>query len=476
MFPEAFIRRIKKQSCIDSEELLRALREKSVASIRLNRLKWDRDPPDSSPVPWCRDGFFPGPRPSYTMDPLYHAGCYYPQESSGMFLEEIFRQTRPEPGNYKILDLCGAPGGKSTHLSSLIGKTSLLIANEVIRSRALILAENVTKWGIPNVIITQSDASAFTRLPGYFDIILVDAPCSGEGMFRDRIARNEWSEDNAAMCSDRQKRILMDVWPALKEEGILIYSTCTFNPAENEENVKWITERKGAETVRLDISEYKGIIEINHRGIYGYGFYPGKVRGEGFFISVVRKKEKPPEKISNIKSDANPGVSREEIRVATDIYDTVADRLIKYNDEIIAIPCNYGEYRKISGALKIVKAGPGLARMKNRSGNLNIVPLHDLALSVSYKKEAYPTVDLSLDKAQVYLSRGQIAPEKFRPGWNIVRYQGVNLGFINNIGTRINNYYPMDWRIRTDVSKNRGDKLIEWHKGTTAQRHSGTGV
>ena len=477
MFPVPFRKRIELQQYIDSEELLRALEEHSTPTIRVNRNKWDLTPLNSSPVPWCRDGFFLDSRASYTMDPLFHAGCYYPQEASGMFLEEIFRQLKPEQGNTKILDLCGAPGGKSTHLSSLTGANGILVANEVIRTRAVILAENLTRWGAPNVIVTQSDPSSFGRLPGFFDLVIVDAPCSGEGMFRDEVAVNEWSVENAAMCSDRQKRILIDVWPALKEDGILIYSTCTFNPEENEENIAWLTEKKRAESIRLNISEFQGITEINHRGIFGYGFYPGRIRGEGFFISVVRKKEKPTEKELNIKMEYNPGINREEIKVASDFFDTDADRLIKYHDEIIAIPCNYHDYRRISGVLKIVKAGTRLCKVKTNVRAQNIaplrVPLHDLALSVNCKKDIYPVVDLKTDQAQVYLSRGQFKPEKVQRGWNIVRYDGVNLGFINNIGNRINNYYPMEWRIRMDLRKNRNEKIIEWRRGARAQRLRG---
>ena len=477
MIPEAFIERIKKQSYIDSEELLRALGEKSTATIRLNRKKWEPEPLNSSPVPWCRDGFFLDSRPSYTLDPLFHAGCFYPQEASGMFLEEIFRQLELSRENVKILDLCGAPGGKSTHLSSLTGANGLLVANEVIRSRAGILAENLTRWGIPNVIVTQSDPSSFGRIPGYFDIIVADAPCSGEGMFRDEVAVNEWSEENAAMCSDRQKRILIDVWPALKEDGILFYSTCTFNPEENEENIAWLTGKKGAESVKLDVSGFQGITEINHRGIFGYGFYPGRIRGEGFFISVIRKKEKPAETVYSTKIDSNPGISREEIRFATDLFETAEDRLLKYYDEIIALPCDYYDYRKISGALKIVKAGTRLCKVKTSGRAQDFaplrVPLHDLALSVNCGKDIYSVIDLSLDDARVYLSRGQFSPGTAQKGWNLVRYNGVNLGFINNIGSRINNYYPMEWRIRMDPRKHRNEKLIEWRRGAKAQWHKG---
>jgi len=463
MFPPGFRKRIEKQQYIDGEGLLHALREPPVPTIRINPAKWNKVPLNSSPVPWCSDGFYLDSRPSFTFDPLFHSGCYYPQEASGMILDAVFRQIRPQSEYVRILDLCGAPGGKSTHLSSLAGERGLLVSNEVIGSRAVILMENLTKWGIPNVIVTRNDPSSFSRLPGFFDIILADAPCSGEGMFRDIAVRNEWSEENAALCALRQKRILMDVWPALKEGGLLIYSTCTFNPAENEDNIKWLSEKTEIESVKLDISGFKGITEINHKGICGYGFYPGKIRGEGFFISVVRNKEKLPHKVQNTNIEGSPGISREEIKITSVLFETMTDKLIRYHDEIISLPCSYSDYLKMSEVLKIVKAGTRLFKMKNNPGRNIHVPLHDLVLSVNCRKNIYPSVDLSLDQAQLFLGRGQFAAEKSQTGWNIVRYAGVNLGLINNIGHRINNYYPMDWRIRMDPRKNQDDKLIKWH-------------
>src|SRR5665647_361187 len=292
MFPEGFIKRIHDQKYIDSEALFKAMEETSDVSIRINPSKWNKKPLNALSIPWCINGFYLDKRPSYTLDPLFHSGCYYPQEASGMFLEQIIEQTSDFSENYRVLDLCGAPGGKSTHLSDLIGPDNLLVANEAIRSRAVILAETITKWGSTNTIVTQNDPAVFGRLSGYFDIIIVDAPCSGEGMFRSGTALKEWSVGNTLHCAERQKRILMDVWPALKENGLMIYSTCTFNPGENEENIKWLIGKQKADIVRINIDEFTGIKEIDYQGIYGYGFYPGKVRGEGFFLSVIRKTEK----------------------------------------------------------------------------------------------------------------------------------------------------------------------------------------
>src|SRR5664280_3669481 len=212
MFPEDFIKRLKNQKYIDAEALVKALEEPSPDSIRINKSKWSKKPLKAEPVPWCRNGYYLDNRPSYTLDPLFHSGCYYPQEASGMFLEQMVKKTCDLTGNLRVLDLCAAPGGKSTILSEIIGQGSLLISNDAIRSRAVILAETLAKWGSGNILVTQNDPSAFGRLPGYFDLIVVDAPCSGEGMFRSDVAVKEWSVSNTVHCVERQKRILMDVW------------------------------------------------------------------------------------------------------------------------------------------------------------------------------------------------------------------------------------------------------------------------
>ncbi len=338
MFPEAFKNRIANQKYIDAESLLKALEEPSPVSIRINPAKWDKKPFNGEPVPWCENGYYLPSRPSYTLDPLFHSGCYYPQEASSMFLERAVKQAAGSPENIRVLDLCGAPGGKSTHLSDLIGPGSLLIANDVIRSRAVILSETITKWGAGNAIVTQNDPAVFGRLTGYFDIILVDAPCSGEGMFRTEVAVSEWSVENTAHCAERQKRILMDIWPSLKENGLLIYSTCTFNPCENEENIKWLTGKHEAENVKLDISDLKGVTEIDYQGIMGYGFHPGKISGEGFFISVLRKtaKESMVKAKSQIRPELKPGKIDYEVVERSTLFSK--ERLLRWGEELISVP------------------------------------------------------------------------------------------------------------------------------------------
>jgi 16S rRNA C967 or C1407 C5-methylase (RsmB/RsmF family)/NOL1/NOP2/fmu family ribosome biogenesis protein len=458
MLPEDFKQRLKSQKYIDAGSLIRALEEPSPVSIRLNKPKWGKTPVDADKVPWCESGYYLKSRPSYTLDPLFHAGCYYPQEASSMFIESAIRQVTDSLENINVLDLCGAPGGKSTHLSSLLGPGSMLIANEVIRARASVLAETISKWGTSNTVVTQNDPSSFSKLPGYFDIILVDAPCSGEGMFRQEIARSEWSADNSAHCSERQKRILMDIWPALKENGILIYSTCTFNPGENEENIKWLTEKHEAECLTLNVSGFQGITEIDFQGINGYGFYPGKVRGEGFFISVIRKTGRQErihlkaQKKTELKPDKN------DLTAVEKFTHFAKDRILKWGDELYAIPCDLDNYVHLFHNLKIVKGGTKLFVKKNN----DYLPAHELALSDKLGAGIFNRSEVNLREALAYLRRDNFSLADSPKGWNLVTYKGVNLGFANNIGNRVNNYYPVEWRIRMKLPEPGNENILNW--------------
>jgi 16S rRNA C967 or C1407 C5-methylase (RsmB/RsmF family)/NOL1/NOP2/fmu family ribosome biogenesis protein len=459
MFHEEFIRRISAQEYVDAEALLTALREPSPVSIRINQAKWNRMPAHGERVPWCRNGYYLPSRPSYTLDPVYHSGCYYPQEASGMFLEEVLLQSAGSLKNICALDLCGAPGGKSLLLSDIIGPDNLLVANDVIRSRAGILAGTITKWGAGNTMVTQSDPAVFGRLSGFFDIILVDAPCSGEGMFRTEIAVSEWSRENSVLCAERQKRILRDVWPGLKENGILIYSTCTFNPGENEENMRWLKSVNEAECIKLNLKSFVGITEIDWQGIWGYGFYPDKVRGEGFFISAIRKKgRQEPPAIGNYRlPELKPGKS--DLEVASSWTNFKNERILKWGDEIISLPCNLDQYTYLYRNLKVLKAGTVIAERKQNDN----IPTHELAMSTRLKKSAFPGQEISMEEAISYLRRDSFGISNIPKGWNIVKYNGINLGFIKNLGNRINNYFPVEWRIRLDASSVKDAIPIAWH-------------
>lgn len=463
MYPDKFIERIRQQIYLDAFQLEEALDRPSPVSIRINTAKWNHIPASSTQVPWCSSGWYLQKRPSYTLDPLYQAGCYYPQEASSMIIGEIFEQVAGDKKNIRVLDLCGAPGGKSTHLSSLIGNEGFLVANEVIRSRASVLAENITKWGIPNTIVTNNDPSAFTKLAGYFDLVVVDAPCSGEGMFSDLIARSEWSSDNAALCSERQRRIVMDVWTSLKADGILLYSTCTFNPAENEENIKWLSEKTGASSVKLDISKYEGIQEIGYKGIIGYGFYPGKIKGEGLFLAVVRK----PGGLSKVtKCSFRKSVSlltNNDVKIAENLISTSLNNLYRHYDIVYELSLPVVEYQFLKNNIRIIKGGTALYKTRKD----DFTPLHELALFCKIRKDAFPSVELDYPQSISFLKKENLTLKDADKGWILLNYRGVSLGFAKNLGSRVNNYFPMDWRIRMDVPAGINQMLIDWNMTDT---------
>ncbi|MBG0859113.1 MAG: rRNA methyltransferase [Bacteroidales bacterium] len=458
MYPEFFRNRINLQEYVDAEALLRALEEPSPVSIRTNTAKWNRKPSGSESVAWCKSGYYLDYRPSFTSDPLFHAGCYYPQEASSMFIEEVFRQFAESRDYIRVLDLCGAPGGKSTHLSELIGSKGLLVANEVIISRAAVLSENITKWGRGNTIVTCSDPSCFGKLEGYFDLIVVDAPCSGEGMFRDPQAVKQWSPENALHCSERQKRILKDVLPALKEDGILIYSTCTFNPDENEKNVKWLADRFQMECREVDISEFKNITKIDYQGITGYGFHPGKITGEGLFFSVLIKTGRQEQKAMKAVKNPFKRLTKDELSGAADWSHFPEENLVRSNNGIVSVAGNTSDFIILSRNLRIIKGGTKICSVKN---NVHI-PSHELAISTGLKSSSFGYTALDYDQAIAYLRRDNFTITGAPAGWQIVTYKGVNLGFINNIGKRINNYYPVDWRIRMKISATAQEEIIWW--------------
>jgi len=452
--PSEFTDRINFQPGINAGDLIRALEKPSPVSIRINRAKWQKEPEEAESVPWCTDAWYLEKRPSFTLDPLFHSGCYYPQEASGMFTGEAFRQVTHGLSDLRVLDLCGAPGGKSTHLASLIGNNGVLVANEVIRQRASVLSANLTRWGLPGVIVSSNDPSSFSRLAGYFDVILVDAPCSGEGMFRDQAAVSEWTPANTRLCCERQRRILMDVWPSLKEGGFLIYSTCTFNPAENEENIKWLLENRSGESTALDLSGFGGIVQVKLNGVTGYGFYPDRIKGEGFFLSVIKKTE---ETKGVYKTQKGRPTLKENRKVAGKLLSVQPPLALQLNNRVYAVPLGPDEYLMLSSVLKIIRTGTCLCELKGEE----IVPSHELALSVILSRAAYTQSELSADEAVAYLRKENVPSSHMENGWNLLKYRDVPIGFAKVIGTRMNNYFPVEWRIRMNPSS-AAVEIVKW--------------
>lgn len=397
-------------------------------------------------VPWCKTGYYLDQRPSFTLDPLFHAGCYYVQDASSMFLEQVFAQTGLSQKKLLILDACAAPGGKSTHLSSLMQKGSLLVSNEVIGSRIPVLNENITKWGNPDVIITNNDPSSFTYLENLFDVILIDAPCSGEGLFRkDRSALEEWSEVNCEINAARQKRILASLLPALKPEGILIYSTCTFNPAENELNIRWLLENHALENIPLEIKNEWGISTIRDAGGTGYAFYPHRTKGEGLFISVMRKKNEQFVPLRLKSKSAKYVDIQKNFSDLTSWIKKESDYCLVQKDEMIfAIREDWLPLVNfLSGTLRITHTGSSIAELKGKA-----IPTHELAMSTLLNKEFFPTAELNKEDALKFLRKEDFKLDLKQKGFTSVTYQGYPLGWINFLGNRFNNYYPVNWRIR----------------------------
>lgn len=446
--PPAFEERIKARLGQDFDAFIQSLHAPAPVSLRLNPHKRIA-PPSDQRVAWAAEGYYLNTRPSFTRDPHFHAGTYYVQEASSMFLEQAITQTLDRTQPLRILDVCAAPGGKSTHILSLLNKQSLLVSNEVIRSRATILAENIQKWGHHQSLVTTNDPEDFGRFTGFFDAIVLDAPCSGEGLFRkDLHARDEWSVANADLCSKRQQRILADVWPALKEDGILIYSTCTYNEAENEANLVWLARQHDVEFVSLHIDPAWNIESIHHEGASGYQFYPHRVRGEGFFLAVVRKKEK--EQTVNLRTKAQ----RTAIPATTStllsswIHAEAEASLQAWQQVIYMVPQAQADaMHALQQHLNIVQAGTYLASFKHDKA----IPEHALAMSIHRKSGTHPEIQLSLEEALHYLRKEALPVSSEARGFALATFEGIPLGWLNLLGNRANNLYPTDWRIRMAV-------------------------
>ncbi|MBO5619887.1 MAG: rRNA cytosine-C5-methyltransferase [Paludibacteraceae bacterium] len=446
MLPVDFIESMRVQLGQEAELLLRALETEPVTSIRLNsKLDVLTFECDTDEVPWHIDGYYLSERPQFTLDPLFHAGCYYVQEASSMFIQQALEQYIDSSS--VVLDLCAAPGGKSTLISEYLGADGLLVANEVVRQRVFVLSENIQKWGNGNTVVTHNTPEEFgERCRHLFDCILVDAPCSGEGMFRkDEQARSEWSLQTVRMCAERQRSILMDVWDALKPGGILLYSTCTFNEEENEKNVNWIAEVLGADVLPLDYDPSWGITE----GQVGYHFYPHKTKGEGFYLCVLRKnsnEELQPVKMKTKDAGQKANPHPEYLPVMRSWLQHPDDWAIRYTDRFAtAYPLKYKELIDwFSTRLTCISTGFGLGEERGRG----IAPQHSLSMLKDLRKEAFPMVALTREQALSYLRTEALNLTDVPLGLLLLTYEGVPLGFAKNVGNRQNNLYPNEWRIR----------------------------
>ncbi len=448
MFPAEFVNGMRESLGPErAERVLAGLAGEPEVSVRVNPFKLSLDalrehfgPLAGEPVPWApAEGLYLTGRPSFTLDPLFHAGAYYVQEASSMYAGALFERALEGLGlrsGLRVLDLCAAPGGKTTQLLSHLDGASLLVANEVVPARATVLAENVARWGCANVAVTQSDPSAFTPLRGFFDVAVTDVPCSGEGMFRkDERAVAGWSPDAVRLCAARQRRILADAWPTLTPGGYLIYSTCTFNRFEDEDNVAWICAELGGEC-----------LEMRH-------FYPGEDRGEGFFAALIRKEGH----YSPAGQAVSEGLSVMERGSLLKLFPAVFVR----------------DLARLEKSLKVISSGIAVATRKGR----DLVPEADFALAVPEARSAllrhcvssaekssrnampsatlcelrYEAVEVSREDALKFLSKEPLMLHEAPRGYILLTYKGLSLGFVKNLGSRTNSLLPAGRRIRMDV-------------------------
>ena len=401
---------------------LKGLGETAPVSIRLNPFKLAETThkvnPELNPhpIPWCKEGYWLDTRPNFTFDPLLHAGAYYVQEASSMFLSHVLQHLVKQP--VMALDLCAAPGGKTTCARTSLPVGSFLFSNEPIGKRAQILAENVQKFGHEDVVVTNNYPRDYKKTKLGFDVIIADVPCSGEGMFRkDPQSIEEWSPQNVENCWQLQRSIIADIWDNLKPGGILIYSTCTFNAHEDEENIAWILNEYDAELLSVPTEEAWNITGSlidnplkDGREFPVYRFIPGKTRGEGIFMAIIRK-----------RGENNALNSKTTIDI----------------DKAIV------EARK---HLRILSHGVKEGMQKGK----NVIPDHTLALSFSTDKSAYPNVEVDYQTAIAYLRHEAIVLSSDAPrGIVLLTYKGYPIGFAKNLGNRANNLYPQEWRIKS---------------------------
>jgi len=421
----------------DYSEFVKGLILPSPVSIRLNPFKQSQKFDNAVKVSWCENGRYLEQRPSFIFDPLFHAGCYYVQEASSMFLESVFKQYFSSNESLKAIDLCASPGGKSTHLISLLPEGSLLVSNEIIPQRNKVLRQNILKWGEPNVIVTQNEVADFKSLSGYFDLVLVDAPCSGEGLFRrDPDAAKEWSREAVQHCAYRQSGILENAFALLKPGGILIYCTCTFETSENEEQIEKLISTFDAELLELH-DEYEGII---NSGV-GLRFYPAYIKGEGFFISAVRKKDgEEIEQNKTKKINASPAAT-EQLRKYIEIPEKFS--VIEKDEVVFALPdVILPLFQFMEKKFYVRQAGIRLGELKGAV----LQPAQELALS-NYCSKNIPIYNFSLEDAIRYLRCESVLCPGASKGWTLAAHEGYSLGWMKVLDNRVNNYFPKEWRV-----------------------------
>jgi 16S rRNA C967 or C1407 C5-methylase (RsmB/RsmF family)/NOL1/NOP2/fmu family ribosome biogenesis protein len=444
-FPDHFLESLNGAPGFDKAEFTEAHQSpQDIFSIRFNTRKFNPENFEHqhwlARVPWSTAGYYLAERPQFVFDPLWHAGAYYVQEPSGMFLEFALRHSVDTSEKLRVLDLCAAPGGKSTLLQSMLPESSVIVSNEVIKARASILRENIVKAGGHNVVVTNNDPQDFGRLDGFFDAIVVDAPCSGSGLFRkDPAAMIEWSPQAVNMCSLRQQRILNDVLPSLRTAGVLIYCTCSFSREENEEIVEWLLKNFDMDLIDLPVPQEWGIVESRP----GYRFYPNRLKGEGFFLAALRLRGDKPQRVSRGRKQSIQTASRSEKEQLKAEWLKGSVSLYKFANRLFAFtPDADEELSEILNHFFVRHAGVVIGEFAGKE----LVPDHNLAMS-GLTRDELPSILLKKQEALQYLRKEEVKIDTAFKGWSLVVFNDVPLGWIKILSNRINNYYPKEWRI-----------------------------
>jgi 16S rRNA C967 or C1407 C5-methylase (RsmB/RsmF family)/NOL1/NOP2/fmu family ribosome biogenesis protein len=416
--------------------------EEKITSVRLNPFKKIKlDFNLDQPVQWCEDGFYLNERPSFTFDPLFHAGCYYVQEAGSMFLEYALKNSVDLSQQLAVLDLCAAPGGKSTLINSLISEESFLISNEVIKPRAEILAHNLNKWGTCNAAVTNCDPQVFSKLPEIFDVIVADVPCSGSGLFRKQPdAVNEWSLDNVNLCSTRQKRIVGDCISSLKSGGIFVYSTCSYSKEENEMEVEWMMKEFDLELMNIPVEEKWNIVDTG----LGFRFYPYLTKSEGFFCCVLRKKGNSEENHGRKnKKFVFDEITKKEFEPLKDKIDLKPfHKIFRFQNEFKLVNASLFEFMNTYGTnVYFKKTGTTLGELKHQ----DFLPHHEFAQSI-YLNSSINRIELTKEQAVTFLKKENLIL-KAEKGISLMTYKNQGIGWAKVLDNRINNYLPKEFRI-----------------------------
>ena len=448
--PVAFKELMRKQlGAEEAEHLFEALDSVSPVAVRLNPAKcgdagvWS----DGEAIAWSRNGRKLKERPSFTLDTAFHAGAYYVQEAASQFIDHIVAG-EPLQGK-RVLDMCSAPGGKTTIYSTAVGVDGLVVANEYVRSRANILADNVRKWGMGNVLVTNNAPEHIAQFEGWFDLVAVDAPCSGEGMFRkEEVAREEWSIDAVKMCAARQLSIVREAWQSLKAGGLFIYSTCTFNDEEDEGLLRTFIDEMGdvfEPSQRVEIDDAWGVVRGEVGAFQTFRFFPHKTDSEGLFVAVARKAEattqRTPKARKKVMQEVDKVSRKELMRWLQDAdqyaFAMVADTIYAYRTE------QFKAVQALSEGLTAIYSGVAMGQIFK--GKLK--PDWALSQYVGLNRDAVAVEELDEQRALDYLRKKDIAVGDMVEGMNLMTHNGRALGFAKKVGARCNNLYPNSLKI-----------------------------